>query len=147
MSFENNYKAAFPENPVDGETFSFNQRNYTYNASMNNWYCDGTGPDEVIDDRITWALIDFDDPLKRGVVSIREDIINDMKWIDLTKRQQSEMALGELMAYHYPEQIAAGEVLNYTLEDLTNYIDELTWCLIDASTPDEVQWPKKPWID
>jgi len=147
MSFENNYKVAFPQNPVDGETFSFNQRNYTYHAGMNTWYADGTGPDDIIDDRVTWALIDVSDPLRRAVVSLRADIVNDMKWIDLTKRQLSEMDLAELMASYYPEQIAAGETLNYTLEDINNYINEITWCLIEASTPEEVQWPKMPWID
>jgi hypothetical protein len=147
MSFENNYKAAFPQNPVDGETFSFNQRNYTYHAGMNTWYADGTGPDEVIGGHITWALIDVDDPLRRAVVSIRADIIDDMKWINLTKRQVTEIALAEEMASYYPGQITAGETLNYTLEDINNYINAVTWCLIEASTPDQVQWPKMPWID
>jgi hypothetical protein len=147
MSFENNYKAAFPENPVDGETFSFNQRNYTYHVGMNTWYADGTGPDEVIGGHITWALIDVDDPLKRAVVSIRADIIDDMKWINLTKRQVTEIGLAEEMAGYYPGQIAEGKTLNYTLEDINNYINAVTWCLIEASTPDEVQWPKMPWID
>ena len=147
MSFDNNYKAAFPENPLDGDTVSFNQRNYTYIASANNWYCDGTDPNEVIGDRLTWVLIDNDDPSRRGVVSLRADIINDMKWIELVKRQQTEMLLGEEKASYYPEQIAAGKTLNYTLEDLTNYVNDLTWCLLDADTPEEVQWPKMPWID
>jgi hypothetical protein len=81
------------------------------------------------------------------VVSIRADIDNDALWVELRDKQQSEIALAEELAGYYPGQIAEGEVLNYTLEDLTNYINELTWCLLDAATPAQVQWPKKPWID
>ena len=147
MSFKNNYYIAFPHTPADGDTVLFNQRNYTYHASMNNWYADGIDPDDVIGGLTTMSPVDISDTLKAGVVSYRADIDNDVNWVEMRERQQAELHLAETMAGYYPGQIAAGEVLNYTLEDLNNYIDEITWCLTEANTPSEVQWPKKPWVD
>lgn len=146
MSF-NNYSIAFPENPADGDTTLFNQRNYTYLARLNTWYADGIDPDEVIGGTTTWTLIDQTDSSKGSVISYRADIDDDIQWVDRRQKQQSEIELAKVMIGYYPEQIAAGETLNYTLEDLNNYIEAVTWCLIEADNNDSIQWPKKPWVD
>ena len=146
MSF-NNYAIAFPTDPQDGDTVLFNQRTYTYVARMNTWYSAGIDPDEVIGGATTGTFIDPNDMSKGSVVSYRADIDDDIQWVDRLQKQQAEIALGNTMIGYYPEQIAAGETLSYTLEDLNNYVEAVTWCLAEASTFDDIQWPKKPWVD
>ena len=138
--FSNDYRV-FPSSAVEGDTFQFNRRTYTYSATRDRWVSAGiedithAGPD------ITIAVIDRINS-NTTVMSFRADIDMDDNWVLLLAKQKAELMLANTVGQHYT--YIPGAESTDMLASIENYIQEVIWCL-NVDHVDDVQWPLRPW--
>jgi len=125
----------FPIFPVDGETFSYNNRIYTFNQSESTWYASNV---ELPFDPALVQIMHYGSGI--AIVTNKVDLNNDILWAQI--RHVRDIKLSELdwryNRYHRLERLGLDQI-----DDL-NKLDEYSQALADITKqpdPSNIVWP------
>jgi Phage tail assembly chaperone protein len=125
----------FPLNPVDGQTYDFNGRTYTFIEQWDVWTREGC---TVNDDPVDLYIVMVGTTTK--VISKKEDYANDMKWMYTRELRDKKIAEVDWRYTRYARQTRLGIPTTDSIEALDAYTQALADITLQED-PSNVVWP------
>jgi len=129
---------SFPSSPLQGQTFVYNKKTYTWSFESQVWFCEGTSHEIGFDPSVyTYDNVDIN---TRRIIKISEKLQDDY-WANIRNIRDKRIAEVEWRYNRYYRNERLGLPQQDLITDLDNYVRALA-DITEQSDPFAIVWPE-----